>query len=181
MKKTLVASLSIFMFGVLSISQITLGGPLDDETKVKKQPAPVSVLQSQPVTPALELPVQEPEASPSDVAPAAQPAPQAVAPVTAAPVMAAPVPTMHHQGIANSCGCCNVCDCPVPTIFVLVDDCGCPHEVCIEIPPCCVGIAPVIKWRNGILGRKIAKLCWPCCKKRARVVIPANGDPKVWD
>ena len=146
MKKTLVASLSIFMFGVLSISQITLGGPLDDETKVKKQPAP-----------------------------------QAVAPVTAAPVMAAPVPTMHHQGISNSCACCNVCDCPVPTIFVLVDDCGCPHEVCIEIPPCCVGIAPVIKWRNGILGRKIAKLCWPCCKKRARVVIPANGDPKVWD
>ena len=181
MKKTLVASWSVFMFGVLSISQITWGGPLDDEIKVKKQPAPVSVLQSSPVTPALELPVQEPEASPSDVAPAAQPLPQAAAPAMAAPVMAAPVPTLQHHGISHGGGCCNACDCPVPTIFVLVDDCGCPHEVCIEIPPSCVGIAPVIKWRNGILGRKIAKLCWPCCKKRARVVIPANGEPKVWD
>ena len=80
--------------------------------------------------------------------------------------------------------CCVSCCCcppppPTPTIFCLVDPCGCTHQACMNVPACCAGEQPVITWRSGIFGRQIAKLCWTCCGHRSKVVITCLGKVRV--
>ena len=80
--------------------------------------------------------------------------------------------------------CCVSCCCcppppPTPTVFCLVDPCGCSHQACINVPACCACEQPVISWRSGIFGRQIANLCWTCCGHRSKVVITCRGKVRV--
>lgn len=89
-----------------------------------------------------------------------------------APVVAAPA----------DCGACRNarCSCPVRTTICLEEpNCGCTHDITVTVPGCCVGEAPVVSWRRGVLGRQIATLCWTSCDKRVKVIIPRFGGPRV--
>ena len=85
----------------------------------------------------------------------------------------------------TSCGtcCCQPCccrPCPVSTTFVIVDPCTCcSYEICVNVPPCCVGNAPAVDWRGGIFGRRVARLCWNCCDKQVKVVVTRRGKVRV--
>jgi hypothetical protein len=179
MKRTLFASTIVFVCGAFVISRLTLGGPFVATSQVDQQAAGVSVLQEQPSAAPQEVAPPAPAASPSDAPPSVLQAPAGdgwLETPLYAPGVAA-VPAAH-------CGecCCTPCCCPVPTELCLVEpECCCSYEICVHLPPCCVGEAPQVSWRNGILGRKIAHLCWPCCGKRVKVVIPAFGKPRVWE
>ena len=125
---------------------------------------PASVLRLDPA-------VQESVLLSDDIlkAPSAEPLP--------ATTFVAPLPTT-----VPACGACGhqQCCCPVKTTICLEEpNCGCTHEIKVTLPGCCMGEAPVVSWRRGILGRQIATLCWTCCDKRVKVVIPRFGGPRV--
>ena len=42
-----------------------------------------------------------------------------------------------------------------------------------------VGQQPVVKSRNGVMGRSVHKLCWPCCDHKATVVLSKCGKVRV--
>lgn len=102
---------------------------------------------------------------------------------------AAPVPADHAvpaevvMGAPVSGGCCDPCCAPrcVPTTFCLVDPCGCSHEACVKVPACCVGQQPNICWKDGVLGRQVATLCFECCDFEAKVIVTRNGNVRVRD
>jgi hypothetical protein len=80
--------------------------------------------------------------------------------------------------------CVTPCCCPapcVPTVFCLVDPCGCSHEACVEVPVCCAGQQPSVCWRDGLFGRQVAMLCWTCCDFEAKVIVTRNGKVRVRD
>ena len=156
-----------------------------DKDRVAKETAVLtSVLQESVVVapPQEQDPPPPPsEPSPSDVPVA--PTPSAIAPGIVAPG-AAPV----FQGPAIVGSCCNSCGyvtccCPPPpvkTIICLDEPCGCcTHKICVTVPGCCANVSPTVSWRNGIFGRQIATLCWPCCDHRVKVVITAFGKVRV--
>jgi len=175
------------MIGVLSISQSEpnqLTATPELTTTVHQEESPS------------DAPVQSPSDLPTVVAPQSvleAPIFDGVAPGTAPQNQGAlliedfssiPVPVPPIAQSNAPCQSCHAvsCQCPVKVDLVLVEpDCGCSYEVCLTVPACCVGKAPQVTWRNGILGRKIAKLCWTCCDKRVKVVIPAIGGPRVWE
>lgn len=163
MKKTLAASTTLFAICLIAIAQISAAGLAPTQQEEAPGKAPVAAQSS----------------SPSDTV--VEPESVLDAPVVTEPgTVVAPLVNDACCDPCNTC-CCTPCCCPVPTTLCLIDDCGCSYEVCVHLPPCCVGEAPLVSWRDGILGRKIAQLCWPCCKKRAKVVIPIIGEPRVWE
>lgn len=194
MKKTLVASIAIFALGILAISRLSVGEQLVDESQVSvlfpelesqavstqelSAPAPTRAPVTNPPNPPQEVQPPNPEvqdASPSDMAPAQPPQSVLQSPPADSFVPAPVVP----QAPCGGCGCATCC-CPVPMTICLVEPrCGCSHEICVNVPPCCLGEAPQVSWRNGILGRKIAHLCWPCCGKRVKVIIRVLCGPRV--
>ncbi len=184
MKKTIVASTAIFALGLLIISQLSAGEPVVGEWSAQpanqelSAPAPLRAPALNPPNPPQEVPSpvqQVQDASPSDIAPGTPP--QSVL-QTAPPNAFVPGPVVAEAPCG--CCCCTPCCCPVPTTICLVEPCGCAsHEICVNVPPCCVGEAPQVRWRNGILGRKIAHLCWPCCGKRVKVIIRVLCGPRV--
>ncbi len=121
--------------------------------------------------------------SPSDVP--VPPVAAAETPLPTAPVLVAPV----LGGPCDAC-CCAPCCCPpvwcpppppICTTICVQDPCtGCSYNVCIYVPACCVDQAPVVQWRNGLLGRRVAMVCWPCCDKRVKVVVTLLGHVRVW-
>lgn len=172
MKFTMLALIAIVTMGMVSLTGWHSDARADDELNGSNRvhfPAPVPALSeaapAEASTPQ-ETPPVPAEASPSDV----------------------PVPRtheVHSHGVypagatCNSC-CRSECCCLVPTRLCLVDPCdGCSYEACVHLPSCCVGVAPVVEWRDGVLGRKIIDLCWPCCDKTAKVVVPVIGDVRV--
>ena len=70
---------------------------------------------------------------------------------------------------------------PVPTLFYLQDPCGCEYEACVKVPVCCVGEAPIITWKSGVLDRQVANLCWPSCGFEAKVIVNGRGKVRVRD
>lgn len=70
---------------------------------------------------------------------------------------------------------------PVPTLFQLQDPCGCEYEACVKVPVCCVGEAPIITWKAGVLERQVASLCWPSCGFEAKVIVNGRGKVRVRD
>lgn len=189
MKKTLFASIAVFAIGVLSISQITMGGQIVDNTQIGELHRGVSLLQEEVPAPPQEITPPAPatavpqDQSPSDVAPAQEPGSVLNGPVVTGEWVETPFMPMAPVAPPVQCNrcCCAPCCCPIATDLCLVDDCGCSYDICVNLPPCCVGEAPVVSWRKGILGRKIANLCWTCCNKRVKVVIPVVGGPRVWE
>ncbi len=89
-----------------------------------------------------------------------------------------PAGAWQAAGPCDTC-CCQSCCCPVPVRMCLVDPCGCPHDVCVDVPPCCAGQQPVVCWRSGLFGRQIASVCWPCCDKEVKVVVTKHGKVRV--
>lgn len=70
---------------------------------------------------------------------------------------------------------------PVPTLFSLQDPCGCEYEACVKVPVCCVGEAPIITWKSGVMDRQVASFCWPSCGFEAKVIINGRGKVRVRD
>jgi hypothetical protein len=101
------------------------------------------------------------------------------------PMVAAPVASGCCETCCRKASCRKKCRCPKPEPvsmeFCLVDPCGCSHEACIEVPPCCVGEQPEISWRKGVLGRQIATLCWQCCDHEVKVIVTGSGKVRVRD
>ncbi len=158
MKNTMIAAMVMFGLAIVTVSQVDAETPDGQRQGLFQRIRLASVQQ---------------EASVMD-APSVDPGVAHAAPGTMAPqaVYAAPA------GPCNTC-CCQSCCCPVPVRMCLVDPCGCPHEVCVEVPPCCVGQQPVVSWRSGIFGRQIASVCWPCCDKQVKVVVTKHGKVRV--
>jgi|GEM_PF-1260935 len=154
----------------------------------------VSVL-APPAPPALRQNTftQDPVVPPVPLEPAPQ-APVPVPPGVVNPgqsVMMDPV-VVYQPMIAApvSNGCCQTCSrrrcrCtpppPVPTMFCLVDPCGCSHEACVDVPVCCVGEQPIVSWRDGVLDRQVATLCWACCDHKVKVIVTNCGKIRVRD
>lgn len=134
--------------------------PAQQETDTVVQPPESSVLDQTEVAP---------QVSPSDLT-----SPQELqAPATRY------VPADVHAVPVNI-GCCDPCHCrKVETTLCLTDCNGCEHEVCVRVPCCCVDHAPVVKWRDGILGRQIAIVCWECCDYSVKVIVNAHGCVRV--
>jgi hypothetical protein len=138
------------------------------------QPVPVGSPLQQETAPSTVI-----EGSPSDLAAPPQDA--------AAPAFQGVVPAPPVYGPVAGAPCCDVCGhvnccCTVPATFCITDPCdGCSYEFCAEVPTCCVGQQPVVQFRQGLLGRKIADVCWVCCDKEVRVVITARGAVRVHD
>ncbi len=195
MKKTLAVSGAAFAMGILTLSQIAVGMQVADRVNTTPTRGSVTVLQTlapQEIAPPTP-PVGGIQGSPSDQAgtlvtpdSVLQSPPIVDGSITEVPTMDGYQPAWSGVGglPATRCDrCCqNQCCCPVTLDLCLVEpNCGCRYDICVEVPACCAGEAPQVSWRNGILGRQIAWLCWPCCKKRIKVVIRANGEAKVWD
>ena len=70
---------------------------------------------------------------------------------------------------------------PVPTLFHLQDPCGCEYEAGVKVPACCVGEAPIITWKSGVLDRQVATLCWPSCGFEAKAIVNGRGKVRVRD
>ncbi len=89
----------------------------------------------------------------------------------------------HHRRCQSDC--CQVCcmPCPPPPVemtFCLQDPCNCcVYEACVCVPACCAGEQPCVTWKQGILGRQIATLCWQCCGHEAKVVVTKHGKVRV--
>ena len=158
MKKTLIAATALFAVAVAAVSQV------DADTLDGKR---------QGLFQRIRLASAQQESSVME-APAVAPGVDYAAPATMVPQAVYPA----HTGPCNAC-CSQTCCCPVPVRMCLVDPCGCPHEVCVEVPPCCVGQQPVVSWRNGIFGRQIASVCWPCCDKQVKVIVTKHGKVRV--
>jgi hypothetical protein len=124
--------------------------------------APVQVEAPQPG----ELPVDSPSVLTDGVV-IDQPVPEAAFESQCCPVSCVP--------------CCCPPPAPTPTVFCLVDPCGCSHQACIRVPACCAGEQPVISWRKGIFRRQIATLCWSCCGHKAKVIVTCCGKVRVRD
>ena len=78
--------------------------------------------------------------------------------------------------------CCKVrCCCKTVAEFCLIDPDGCEVEFCAKVPACCAGHTPKVSWRCGILGRKIAILCWDCCDDTVKVIVTRRGKVRVRD
>lgn len=93
-----------------------------------------------------------------------------------------PVPMVATNDCCNPCcrkRCCKPK--PVPTLFYLEDPCGCNYEACVKVPACCVGEAPIITWKSGVLDRQVANLCWPSCGFEAKVIVTGRGKVRVRD
>ncbi|MDG1873429.1 MAG: hypothetical protein P8J27_05935 [Mariniblastus sp.] len=96
------------------------------------------------------------------------------------PILAAPMSDDCCQPrCRRRCRCCTPP--PVPTMFCLEDPCGCPHEACIKVPACCAGEQPCITWRQGLLNRQIATLCWESCDHKVKVIVNGRGKVRVRD
>ena len=178
MKKTLLLSMTVFAVGILAISNLSIG---DQITDIGQLDDLVPMLAVQEEAPAKAPAASAQEQSPSDGPTLVTPDSVLVAPATidafGGQILASPA----GRYSCNTC-CCTPCCCSVPVTLCLVEPCcGCSYEVCVHLPPCCLGVAPIVQWREGILGRQIADLCWPCCNKKVKVVIPVFGNPRVWE
>lgn len=201
MKSTIFAAIAVIAFVIVSNSNL-VGGVQDiaqdappavvqDAPPAVVQDAPTAVVQ-EPAAPEPPQPDDEPAAvdaqeSPSDVPAVVTPVPEQYVPV---PDQYVPESVLQGAPMmmpaASGCGscCCQPCccppPCPVPTTLCLIDPCtGCSYEVCVEVPPCCVGQQPVVSWRDGLFGRRIASLCWTCCDKQAKVTVTRRGKVRV--
>ena len=130
-----------------------------------------------PPPPASQVPSFD--ASPSDIVnpPVTQGMPSVMQP---GPAIVGPI--APHAGPCSQCGCATCCCPPTPawTTLCLTDPCGCcTYDVRVCVPGRCVGCQPVVKWRNGLFGRKIATLCWDC-GHRVKVVVTRRGKVRVW-
>ena len=157
--------MNIVFKGVIAIA-LTCGAiTVAQESQPSREPIAVSVLQ--PSETSARVILQEPAAiMPEQSTPAEI-------------ILAAP---MESNG-CDIC-CATPCCCPapcVPTVFCLVDPCGCSHEACVNVPACCAGEQPNVNWRGGLFGRQVATLCWTCCDYQAKVVVTCHGKVKVRD
>lgn len=53
--------------------------------------------------------------------------------------------------------------------------CGRPVEIPMCVPACCAGQAPIVNHGQGLFGRGVVCIEWPCCGYSARVVFKHNG------
>jgi hypothetical protein len=178
MKSTLLALIAVSISGISSPFGLPRGVQANDGRTAPNsvnRVAPIPAIQeSAPATPPAlqDAPPPPAEASPSDM------------PIEQSAVVEWGDSQVVYADGATCCTCCRqeICCCEVPMTLCLVDPCdGCSYEACVHLPACCVGTAPVVEWKNGIMGRKIICLCWPCCDKRAKVVVPVFGDVRVWE
>lgn len=174
---------------IILLSTITIASAKvqEDSKSVLLQNDVAKPVLQDPVLPTLTAPTLT-LPTPTQVAPIGQLPQSALAvPQTVVEPMNIPMATPTAAACCNTCGqvCTKrrrrCCPPPVPTEFCLTDPCGCTHEACIEVPACCCGEQPCIKWRNGILGRQIATLCWECCDFEAKVIITRKGKVRVRD
>lgn len=181
MKNIILAAAVLVGVAVNSIAGWSGNVSLDESgpaTNSVDMAAPIPALQDQDAP--QDPPPPPAEASPSDI-----PAESSVMdPAPGAPPVALPPATMVQPAVVAPCYscCCQPCCCPVPTRFCLVDPCdGCSYDICVHLPPCCAGTAPQVDWKYGVLGRKVAWLCWPCCDKHVKVVDPIIGGIRIWE
>ena len=131
--------------------------------------------------PILEGPiVQEPELLPYQTQ--RVPSPQSLAPAESV-ILPQPPIELPPANICRSC-CAKRCCCkPVPSTanFCLIDPDGCEIKFCAKVPACCIGQEPRVEWRCGVLGRKVARLCWDCCEDDIKVVVTRRGKVRVRD
>jgi hypothetical protein len=68
------------------------------------------------------------------------------------------------------------CEGPIEVCMHVIDPacCGCPVEIPMCIPACCVE-PPVVSADRGLFGRGVVCLEWPCCGYSARVVFKHHG------
>ncbi len=179
MKTPIVAAVALMAMVLNSLVALTDEGSVDGPVPARNTvdlAAPAPALQDA-VPPA----PQDPPAPPSEASPSDVPVPTEL-PRDAAPAIA-PVPpvVMPPPAPCDACQCFD-CGCPVPTRLCLVDPCdGCLYCVWVDLPPCCAGSSPQIDWKHGLLGRKVVWLCWPCCQKQVKVVVPLIGGLRVWE
>ncbi len=177
MKTTLLALLALAIPGISSLSGIANGTHSNDELQSANsvdRATPIAAIQE--LAPIAPPSVQDPPPPPTEESPSDMPMEQ-----SAVVEWDSSQAALSEGAMCYSC-CHEVCCCEVATTLCLVDPCdGCRYEACVHLPPCCVGAAPVVEWKNGILGRKTICLCWPCCDKKAKVVVPVFGDLRVWE
>ncbi len=191
MRKPIFAVMICLALVAITVPNLNRGTALGQNggKSLQEKTVATSVLQESVIQPPRQQEQDPPppppgEASPSDVPVA--PKPSGITPGTApGPAIA---PGMVIQGSPSFGSCCVSCGCvtcccpppPVKTVICLDEPCGCcTHEICVTVPGCCAGHSPTVSWRHGILGRKIATLCWPCCNHRVKVVITAFGKVRV--
>ena len=80
---------------------------------------------------------------------------------------------------APNCCCDPRCNQKVAATLCVTDCDCCTHKVCVKIPCCCCSHLPTVKWRDGILGRKIAILCWEGCDYSVKVIVNRRGHVRV--
>ncbi len=102
---------------------------------------------------------------------------QATDPVVVGPQQLVPGSVSFHS-VPNCC-CDPCCNDKVDVALCLTDCDCCVHKVCVRIPCSCCNHLPTVKWRDGILGRKIAILCWECCDYSVKVIVNRCGDVRV--
>jgi hypothetical protein len=113
-------------------------------------------------------------------------------PATAAGVIHVDGPHVVHGGCCESvCGHCSPrahhkyrlsarralkCQGSVELCMHVVNPncCGCPVEIPMCVPACCVE-PPVVHCDRGLFGRGVVCLDWPCCGYSARVIFMHNG------
>lgn len=180
MKTTLLALIAFAALGASSLSGLTSGIQANDELPSVDLKSPIAAIQEP--APTTQPSAQEQQSRSSEASPSDMPVePETVVEWDSAPVVYPEGATFPEGAMCATCRP-QVCCCEVATTLCLVDPCdGCSYEACVHLPHCCVGVAPVVEWKNGILGRKIISLCWPCCDKRAKVVVPVIGDVRVWE
>ena len=184
MRHLIFTSFAIVAVGVTSISSL-MGSTQTNHINTTL----VSFQEEAPPVPEPDVAIQETQESISDApaieAPVPAPEPESVLQdqvIIEQGYLPAEI-VMPEAGYACGTCCSQPCccpPCPVSTTFMITDPCKCcSYEICVTVPPCCVGIQPTVDWRGGIFGRRVAELCWPCCDKQVKVVVTKHGKVRV--